>query len=632
MPDEIQPKKLAAETITASRIEDQHDPLIGQTIAGKYLILECIGEGGFGAVYRANDLRLHRVVALKILHGYLQKDSEVRKRFEREARSLSKLSHPNLASVSAGGYIDDDKLFFVMEFIDGKSVRELLDQQPQGLPWEEAIEIVRQCALGLAAVHKEGLIHRDFKPSNAMVTTDDAGKPRAIVMDFGLVKSVELVDTGRLTKTGMTVGTVSYMSPEQAAGMQVDRRGDLYSLGTTLFEMLTGRRPFIGDHLFQITWQQNTQPAPSVNEFRKDVPQWVAQIVAKCIDKDPDQRFQSAEELCDAITEGQAGKPMSFAGPKKRLYKGGWVVFLLVLPILAGLAVGMVGILRSKSSTPVEDDRLYSKTVVEREIPSIRDREFRIKEAFDHLQDSDVRVRREGAKFFALMGAWAWGQDVLTPEQLHKLQTASTSDPDVKVQVLCRQALDLLPHRERLLRGESKEAHPRKKYLESMVADKAARRLEVVEINGRVAKVDVFLDRVLTFGSFDKKVLDRWRAQSRSADWNNWRLAVAKVIYHIAERSTPVRNGGVGLFLRADGRVDETEGCQNEEIPQETLVCQNDQPTDKEQDWWLRKLDNAQFPKFPKHSPVREVHVFVDIVPKNRKPDSPSGNQSPSVR
>jgi serine/threonine protein kinase len=206
----------------------------GQKIAGKYKIIEKIGEGGMGIVYKTEDTKLKRNVALKFLPSELTRDKKAKARFIQEAQAAAALNHPNICIIHE---VDesDDQTFIAMEFIEGQTLKDKIEAGP--LAVDEAIDIASQVAEGLGEAHKKGIVHRDIKPANIMLT----GKGRAKIMDFGLAKLSWGAD---LTKPSMIMGTVAYMSPEQARGEPVDHRTDIWSLGAMLYEMLTGEKTF----------------------------------------------------------------------------------------------------------------------------------------------------------------------------------------------------------------------------------------------------------------------------------------------------------------------------------------------------------------------------------------------------
>ncbi len=260
--------------------------MVGQTIS-HYKIVEKLGEGGMGAVYKAEDTKLERTVALKFLLPQTIGSEEERQRFIREARAAASLSHPNICTVyeidEAGGHT-----FIAMEYVEGETLKDKIETGPLRL--KEAVEIAAQIADGLQEAHHKGIIHRDVKPANVMVTS----KGQAKIMDFGIAKST---DKTVLTKTGMTLGTVAYMSPEQIGGEGVDGRSDIWSAGAVLYEMITGLRPFRGGYEQAVLYAiLNTDPEP-VTALRTGVPMELERIVSKAMAKDKRDRYQHVEEM-----------------------------------------------------------------------------------------------------------------------------------------------------------------------------------------------------------------------------------------------------------------------------------------------------------------------------------------------
>ena len=260
--------------------------MIGRTIS-HYKITEKLGEGGMGVVYKAEDTKLKRTVALKFLAAHLLNDEEAKARFLREARAAAGLHHPNICPVYE---IDEaeGKTFLAMAFIEGEPLEAKIERGPLSL--KEALDIGRQIADGLEAAHEKGVVHRDIKPANVMV---DA-KGHSTIMDFGLAR---LTEASRLTKADQTMGTVAYMSPEQAQGMEVDNCSDVWALGVVLYEMVCGQRPFQGQYdqalLYEIVHQE---PEP-LTGVRAGVPMELEFIVGKCLAKERDNRPSSAEEI-----------------------------------------------------------------------------------------------------------------------------------------------------------------------------------------------------------------------------------------------------------------------------------------------------------------------------------------------
>ncbi|MBK5295278.1 MAG: serine/threonine protein kinase, partial [Acidobacteriia bacterium] len=258
--------------------------MTGQTIS-HYRILDKLGEGGMGVVYKAEDTSLRRTVALKFLSLHLAGDDQARRRFLQEAQTAAGLSHPNICMIHE---VNQEPPFLAMEFLEGQTLKEKIDERP--LPLEEALEIATQAAQGLRAAHARGVTHRDIKPANLMVTTEGVVK----LMDFGLAR---LSDSSRLTETGMVMGTPAYMSPEQARGETADARSDLWSLGVLLYEMVTGRRPFRGEgEAATVHAVLHTEPEP-LTALRTGVPLELDRLTAKCLAKEPAERYQHADDL-----------------------------------------------------------------------------------------------------------------------------------------------------------------------------------------------------------------------------------------------------------------------------------------------------------------------------------------------
>jgi serine/threonine protein kinase/Tfp pilus assembly protein PilF len=282
----------------------------GSTVAGKYRIIEKLGEGGMGVVYKAEDTRLKRTVALKFMPPELMRDSDAKERFVREAQAAAALSHPNICTVYE---IDEEegKSFIVMEYIEGQSIREKVKISP--LEISEALDIAIQAAQGLQEAHKRGIIHRDIKSANIMVTESGQAK----VMDFGLAK---VTGASLLTREASTMGTVAYMSPEQAQGQSVDKRTDIWSLGVVMYEMLTGQLPFLGDTDQSVMYAIARKTPVLMKKIMPKVTPDLDRVVEKTLEKNPADRYQSMGELLEdlkAIAEGL--KPLR---AKARLFKG----------------------------------------------------------------------------------------------------------------------------------------------------------------------------------------------------------------------------------------------------------------------------------------------------------------------
>ncbi len=278
--------------------------LVGQTVS-HYKILEHLGGGGMGVVYKAQDLKLDRPVALKFLPPDLTRDPEAKQRFVQEAKAASTLQQSNICVVYDIDETADEQMFISMEYLEGETLKKKIERGP--LKIEEAIDIATQIAQGLTKAHGHGIIHRDIKPANIMMTNDGVAK----IVDFGLAK---LSGQCRLTRTGSTVGTVAYMSPEQFRTGEVDHRSDIFSLGVVLYELVTSRLPFRGEFEAAVSYSVlNDRPLP-VSSFREGVPPALEQVIARCLEKETIRRYQSTEE----ITADLRSVARDLAGPVER--------------------------------------------------------------------------------------------------------------------------------------------------------------------------------------------------------------------------------------------------------------------------------------------------------------------------
>ncbi len=267
--------------------------MVGQLIAERYELEELVGTGGMSSVYRAHDRLLERDVAIKVLHEQFTADGEYVERFRREARAVAQLQHPNIVTVIDRGE-QDDRQFIVFEYVDGENLKALSEREGP-LPEREAIELALQVAGALGFAHDQGLVHRDVKPQNVLLNEGGQAK----VTDFGIARSLDV--QGGLTQTGTVMGTSDYIAPEQARGSRVDAQSDIYSLGTVLYELLTGEVPFAGDNFVAVAMQHINQPPPSVRERRPELSPCVDAVIRRAMAKEPRDRFRSMDELCAAL-------------------------------------------------------------------------------------------------------------------------------------------------------------------------------------------------------------------------------------------------------------------------------------------------------------------------------------------
>lgn len=333
--------------------------LTSGTKLGPYEIQSLLGAGGMGEVYRARDTRLERTVAIKILNSSLTATPDLKARFEREAKVISQLQHPHICVLhDIGSHNGTD--FLVMEFLEGETLSERLQKGP--LPTGELLKIATQVAAALEKAHRAGIVHRDLKPGNVMLT-----KSGAKLLDFGLAKSISVLITdgssvsqsmftpaitqsmrapmpaAAPSASGSLVGTVPYMSPEQVQRLPIDARSDIFSFGTVLYEMVTGKRSFSGNTAASVAGQILAIDPPAPSSFRPQTPAALDRVIRVCLEKDPDERFQSAHDLklqlqmiAEGLTTAAPPKPMS---PRVR---GGVITtaFLLMLALAAAAYFG----------------------------------------------------------------------------------------------------------------------------------------------------------------------------------------------------------------------------------------------------------------------------------------------------
>jgi serine/threonine protein kinase len=320
--------------------------VVGEKIAGRYELEELVGHGGMSSVYKAHDSLLERNVALKVLHEQYAGDEEFVERFKREARSVAQLQHPNIVTVIDRGE-ESGRQYIVFEYIDGENLKEFLVRQGR-LDVREALEIALEVARALAFAHEHGLVHRDVKPQNVLLNGDG----RAKVTDFGIARSLD-VETG-VTRTGMVLGTSSYIAPEQATGRPVDAQTDVYSLAAVLYELLAGEVLFPGESFVAVAMKHVHEPPPNVQDVRGDVPLRVAAALDRALDKDPERRFPTMEafaaelEAClaelDREEDGEATMvlPAPRRRPRKHVSRLPVGLGLLALLAVAAIVVGLL--------------------------------------------------------------------------------------------------------------------------------------------------------------------------------------------------------------------------------------------------------------------------------------------------
>jgi serine/threonine-protein kinase len=339
-------------------------PQPGDLIADRYELEELVGTGGMSSVFRARDSQLERQVAIKILHEHYADDPEYLERFRREARAVAKLSHPNIVTVIDRGD-DGGRQYIVFEHVEGENLKELVLRSGR-LPVRRALELALAVADGLAFAHDHGLVHRDVKPQNVLLSSEGEVK----VTDFGIARSLHM-DHG-VTQTGTVLGTGEYLAPEQASGRQVSPATDVYSLGVVLWELLAGDVPFVGENFVAVALRHVNEPPPSLRERRPDVTPRLEAAVDRALAKDPARRFPSmaafAKELRACLAEAAGAPPPAQddlaltvvtpppahrpppAGPRRasRSRRRPWAYVLLGL-VLAGVALAAVLVLGGAS-------------------------------------------------------------------------------------------------------------------------------------------------------------------------------------------------------------------------------------------------------------------------------------------
>ncbi len=271
---------------------------------GKYEVKDRLGRGGMAEVYRAYHAALDRDVAVKLLHPFLADDPEFKQRFEREAQNVARLRHPNIVQVFDFDFDEvGESYYMVMEYVTGSTLKDILQEihaSGQRIELDRAVYIILEAARALAYAHKNKMLHRDVKPANLMIDAEG----RVVLTDFGIAK---IVTSAQATQSGGMIGTPAYMSPEQGLGESGDERADLYSLGVIFYEMLTGELPYDADTPLAIILKHLNDPLVPPHQLNPTMPEWVDAIIVQMLAKDPDQRFQSADELILALETGIMG-------------------------------------------------------------------------------------------------------------------------------------------------------------------------------------------------------------------------------------------------------------------------------------------------------------------------------------
>jgi len=316
------PEKLVSRALATLATAPLEEP-VPNRIGDRYEILERLADGGMGVVYKARDLRLDRLVALKFLPPHLTADEKARARLLAEAKATSALDHPNIAVVHEIDETEAGRPFISMAFYQGETLRERLQRGP--LPGIEAVAVTRQIATALTAAHRAGIVHRDVKPSNVMITADGVVK----LVDFGIAKAAGI----DLTRAGTRIGTVAYMSPEQTSGQAADARSDLWSLGAVIYEMLTGVRPFHAESEQALIYRiRHDEPEP-IDRLRPGISSRLTRVVETCLQKDPAERYGSAETLIADLERVERGPetPRKAVRPRRGMLLYGGAIAVLAI-------------------------------------------------------------------------------------------------------------------------------------------------------------------------------------------------------------------------------------------------------------------------------------------------------------
>jgi eukaryotic-like serine/threonine-protein kinase len=303
------------------------DQLQGKLIANRYLVTGVLGAGGLCVVYRGEDLRHERDVAIKVLPPEKARIGEFASRFQREVTTAKRLDHPNIAAISDSGTVDDGGLFLIMELLKGTLLSNVLEKGP--LPAARALVIARQILVALGEAHRIGVIHRDVKPSNVMLV-DVNGLETVKLFDFGIAANERAAV--KLTAAGTAFGTPEYISPEMAMGQKVDPRADLYGVGVVLFEMVTGRLPFVrADGIEYLRAHINEQPPRASEVAPARVTARLDGLLARALEKSPDKRFSSTDAMIAAVDRVGGHRPLEARGPT-------WKVFAFATAAVAAAA------------------------------------------------------------------------------------------------------------------------------------------------------------------------------------------------------------------------------------------------------------------------------------------------------
>ena len=350
--EELLSEEMLAPEVAAIRAEAES--LVGTKLGDRYDILEVIASGGMGVVFRGRHILMDKIVAIKLLNAAYASEPGAFARFQNEAKIACQLSHQNIVTVHDFG-ITSDKMYLVMDFVEGQTLAQILDDKTF-LPWQRAVEIAKQICTALEYAHGQGLIHRDLKPSNVMLVPVSAkdGSDQVKILDFGLAKFFDEGKQQKLSQSGFMLGTGFYMSPEQCRGKKADIRSEIYSLACVLYESLTGMPPLVGENILE-TVQKHIEEKPiAMSQLRPDleIPAFLETIVNRGLEKNPDERFQTAAQFREALSKVsnplavpdelkelvQISTTPSFAAPSVKISMNSWPI-LLSLALAIGFGI-----------------------------------------------------------------------------------------------------------------------------------------------------------------------------------------------------------------------------------------------------------------------------------------------------
>ena len=373
----------------------------GSVFSDRFVIVQVLGAGGMGSVYKAKQVGLERVVALKVMNSMLVAESESESRFLREAKILSLLNHANIAKFYQYD-VYDKQPFIAMEFVDGESLRQHL-QDRDSFPWKEAVVLATQVCEALSYAHAHGIIHRDLKPENIILSGDPLS-PKIVLIDFGLSKITDpqLEELQKLTRTGDLIGSINYLSPELCRGFKPDSRADVYALGVILYEMLTGKPPFQSDSPVGVVYKHSHETPAAFAGKSTGIPAEIQNVVFKCMAKNPDDRYQSAKELeidLQHLLKEEFNKIENVPTISRRNESSAW---LMPAAIVAGIAIIAAGafayLLKTNQSKTNPDDAITTRAVSDTSSSNsilAASPEVRLKNTFSLvMQDSSYNTKK----------------------------------------------------------------------------------------------------------------------------------------------------------------------------------------------------------------------------------------------